>query len=199
LFPPQNSDDVQKLRNSHLHHAFRTVHSRHNDRLDDSLSATFSHGVTVVDDDTVGPTATITTTPTDLNSQIIDATPRKFEWVVGDDQSDAPNIVVVVTRTTASGTVEMFRNNNAATAGQIEITQFGLGTFTMTVAATDRDNDRAGDSITTTTTVTVVAPRSSRPRRRKARQGWRTTHATPARRCSWSAGPTRATVSWSPG
>jgi hypothetical protein len=123
------------------------------DRASDSLSMSGSRTVTVSDDDATPPTIILsgsTGTETDGQNQL-------FAWNASDATSGLSSFSITITRDDGSGPVVIYNSNSLATnVGNFDFNSFGLGAYTMTVSATDADNDRIGDSLTTVSSRTVT-------------------------------------------
>ncbi len=116
------------------------------DRSDDALTATASRSVTVSDDDTDAPVLTLGGSETAET----DGADNHFTWSASDLFSGLSNVSVSITR----DGVEVF--NSANSVGSFDFNSLGLGTYVMTVTATDADADWTGDSLTSVATRTVV-------------------------------------------
>jgi hypothetical protein len=121
-------------------------------------SASASRSVAVSDDDTQGPTIVLGgSTGTENESHL-----QEFTWDVSDD-SGLSVFEVVVSQDTGSGPVEILRTEDLADAvGSFNFDSYGVGTFEISVTATDADNDWSGDASQSSAmqSVTVTAGNS---------------------------------------
>ena len=112
----------------------------------DSLNSSATRSVTVVDDDTAGPTITLggsLGTETDDQNQV-------FTWGIT-DASGVSARQVSITRNGGN----IFAQNST-NSGSFDFNNFGPGEYVLTVSATDADSDRAGDSLSSTASRTVM-------------------------------------------
>src|SRR5439155_8022493 len=104
------------------------------DRLNDSLTSSASRSVSVSDDDTAAPVITLGGSTGEEN----DGQDNVFTWNVTDAGSGLGTLSVIVTRDGQT----VFTNSDAA--GSFDFNALGLGTYAITVTASDGDADRAG-------------------------------------------------------
>jgi autotransporter-associated beta strand protein len=122
------------------------------DRPGDVLVATNNRSVVVTDDDTVAPKIWLA----NVALSQLDSQEQFFLWEVT-DASGLSSLCVTVIQQDDQGTREVFRTETLSHAiSQMCFDEFGLGSFTITVSATDNDVDRVGDQLTATATKTVV-------------------------------------------
>src|SRR5205823_1306878 len=109
-----------------------------NDRANDALTSSASRTVTVSDDDTTAPLIVLGgSTGSETDGQ-----DNTFTWTITDAGSGVASSTVSVTK----DGVEIF--NSSDLSGTFDFNSFGLGTFQISVSATDADADRANDSLT---------------------------------------------------
>src|SRR5207253_7601127 len=79
-----------------------------------------------------------------------DGQDQMFTWGVTDASSGIGSVLVTITQ---SGST-IFTSTNAS--GSFDFNSYGLGTFQISVIATDADNDGVGDAFTTTASQSVT-------------------------------------------
>jgi uncharacterized repeat protein (TIGR01451 family) len=105
-----------------------------------SYSSTASRSVTVTDDDTASPLTVLGGS----SGTEIEPDHQEFTWSV----SDASGLSAVSAELTQdSGSGPMLIDTSSAASGTFDLDVYGLGVFTMTVSATDDDNDWIGDAL----------------------------------------------------
>ena len=123
-----------------------------NDRSGDSTSSTSSITATVADDDTVAPEISVT------GSSGTESAPadQRFTWYIVDLSGSTSDVVI-----NKNGS-PIFTKHNAANVslGTFDLNAFGLGTYAITITATDDDSDQDGDRLSSTVSrfVNVVYP-----------------------------------------
>lgn len=123
-----------------------------NDRTGDAASTSSSVIATLTDDDTKAPAITITGSQGEESAEA----QQRFTWYVSDDSNSTSQVVI-----TKNGTPILTRNySEDVDQDTFDFNSFGLGTYVITVTATDQDTDRPGDQLssTATRTVNVVYP-----------------------------------------
>src|SRR5207247_93386 len=98
-----------------------------------------SRSVTVSDDDTAPPQIVLGSSQNAEN----DGQDQKFTWNVS-DPSGLSALSVVVTR---NGLPIYSTTDLANAAGTFDFNSYGLGSYQISVNATDNDGDRAGDTL----------------------------------------------------
>src|SRR5205823_2111403 len=73
-----------------------------------------------------------------------------FGWTIGDVGSGLDSVSITVARDGQT----VYTSTDAS--GSFDFNALGLGTYTMSISATDADNDRVGDKITSSASRTVV-------------------------------------------
>src|SRR5207248_1592434 len=117
-----------------------------NDRADDALTSTASRAVVVTDDDTEAPLITLggsTGNETDGQDQV-------FTWSITDAGSGIGSSLVTITK----AGVTIFTSTDLS--GSYDFNVLGLGDYSISVTATDADNDRADDALTSTASRSVT-------------------------------------------
>ena len=107
----------------------------------------------VLDDDTTPPTIMITGA---LGTEK-DGDFNRFNWTA-QDASGISSVTVIVTRDSGNGPTEIFSSTSATPTGQFNFDALGLGTYVVTVTASDADSDLLGDSLNgmATRSVTII-------------------------------------------
>ena len=116
------------------------------------ITTTATRSVTVTDDDPNGPqifTAGSAGTENDGQSQI-------FSWFIDETFSGNSGLASLLIEIKQDGTTIYSTNSLADFSGFFNFDSYGLGTFTMTISATDADNEWSGDRAMSSTTRTVV-------------------------------------------
>jgi hypothetical protein len=135
-----------------------TIEVTATDSVGDTSMATRS--VTVTDDDTAGPTIVLDGSGEDLPPPPIplalsatedDGETQEFTWDVS-DISGVANVTVVVKQ----DDMTIFEDLDADVMDSFNFDSFGLGTFEITVTATDADGDWVGDSSTSSASRAVT-------------------------------------------
>src|SRR5439155_10582043 len=111
-------------------------------------TTTASRSVNVSDDDTSGP-AIITSGSTGSET---DGQTQSFGW----NTTDASGLAGMNVTITRNGEVVYSTSNLTDAAGNFNFDGLGLGTYEMSISATDADGDRADDALTSTASRTVV-------------------------------------------
>jgi hypothetical protein len=117
-----------------------------NDHPGDAAGSTATRSVIVTDDDTAGPAITLGGSAGDET----DGQNQAFTWGVG-DASGLSGITVTITKA-GFGTLATF----STASGTYDFNSSGPGTYTITVNATDDDNDWGGDRSAGTATRSVT-------------------------------------------
>src|SRR5204863_5656846 len=80
-----------------------------------------------------------------------------FTWDISDTGSGLASLDVTITRDDGSGPVVVYHTTSLADAsGSFNFDALGLGTYQITVNATDADGDRAGDALSSIATRLVT-------------------------------------------
>src|SRR5439155_1569420 len=116
-----------------------------NDRAGDSLTSSDSRGVVVTDDDTTAPTISLGGSSGTEGHALSQA----FNWSI----SDASGLGAVSVGVTRDGALIY---SSASANGNFNFDSYDIGTFVISVSATDGDNDRAGDSMSASSSRQVV-------------------------------------------
>src|SRR5262249_2311979 len=109
------------------------------------LGSTDTAVIHVVDDDTAGPTITLGGSA----GNETDGQTQAFTWAV----TDASGLASVSVTVTQGPTAIL---PSTAASGSLNFHRYGLGTFAISVSATDNDSDWSGDSSGGTATRTVA-------------------------------------------
>lgn len=119
------------------------------DKLDSTSSATF----TITDDDTAEPTITLNVPDESDGSNNV------VSWEI----VDASGLDMVAATITRNGLV--IADGPIQPGGDFDVNSLGLGTYQITISATDADNDWVGDELTSTASAefTVVDDDESSP------------------------------------
>src|SRR5437763_4395036 len=105
------------------------------DRANESLCDTKNQSVTVSDDDTTGPIIT----PGGSQNSETDGQTQSFNWSVS-DPSGISALSVVITRDDGTGPATIFSSNDPnVLSDNYNFDTWGLGTYTLTINATDAD------------------------------------------------------------
>ena len=146
----------------------------------DTLSNVSTRTVVVNDDDTEVPVIVLGGSQGSEN----DGQNQHFTWNVT-DASGLSDVLVTISH--GGNVVQTFTTSN----GSYDFNTLGLGTFDITVSASDNDNDRPGDTLGNSLRAASRSATTTWPSRRSSSAGRRAPKATAWARPSTGPSPTR--------
>ena len=112
-----------------------------NDQLGDQLTNIHSVLFTIADDDTAGPDIQLTPSPP------LDGSNNIVSWDVSDDSGFA----LITAEISRNG--QVLFSGDIDPSGEFDLNAEGIGDYSITVSATDADDDSTGDSLSSTETI----------------------------------------------